>query len=237
MHSEPEQTEGVSVSKACLSDTASELGKPESDKGSTVPEGTDDSEDAKGLEIVGHAVKMVMTEDTSTDQNCGLKNGDDTADEKEMFTGENSGGGGEDKADEGKEPSGELELLQREVIAIQFASIQITALKAVQCILSSQKYGEMLLVPKSDLVANSSKALADGTVVRKDENFKNVICGFMKKLIVIAASSSPFKRIIEIDELDRTRGMLMKKAVERQAEEKTNLSKLRGKSLLISMDK
>lgn len=122
----------------------------------------------------------------------------------------------------------EESVLNKEFLAVQFAAMQISAMKAVQCVLVSQKYGEMLLVPKSDLVADSSKAFADGTVVRKDEDFKKVICEYMKKLVFVASSVSPFKRVIEIDELDRTRAMLQKISLQEQAERKTNLPQLKG---------
>lgn len=164
------------------------------------------------LKVVGHSMKLAQSD--SAKQRLAT----DAADPEST----------ENKTDIGPVSKTEQNNIQNEIIAIQFASVQITALKAVQCILSSQKYGEMLLVPKSDLVADSSKALADGTVIRKDENFKTVICSFMKKLIVIAASPSPFRRIIEIDELDRARAMIQKKAIGQQAEGKTNLSKLKG---------
>lgn len=122
----------------------------------------------------------------------------------------------------------EDDLLNKEVIAVKFAAIKVAALKTVQCVLASQKYGEMLLVPTSDLVADSSKALTDGTVVRKDEDFKKVICEFMKMLILVATSASPFKRAVGIDELDRTRAMLLKIVRQEQAERRTNLKHLKG---------
>jgi len=121
--------------------------------------------------------------------------------------------------------------VEREMTALQFSSIQVTALKAVQCVLGSQNYGEMLLVPKADLVADSSKALADGTVVRRDEKVKVVISGIMRRLVVLAASPAPFSRTMGLEELDRTRAMLHKMAIERHAEENTNLSQLRGKAI------
>ena len=168
------------------------------------------------LEVVGHSMKLAVSDIAGSSGKMSLDQNDiDTCNSKLDI---------DSKVDQ--------DILQSEIISIQFASVQITALKAVQCILSSQKYGEMLLVPKSDLVADSSKALADGTVIRKDEDFKNVICNFMRKLIVIAASPSPFRRIIEIDELDRARAMLQKKAVQQQAEGKTNLNKLKGKHVI-----
>lgn len=117
--------------------------------------------------------------------------------------------------------------LKNELLAIRFASIQITALKAVQNVLASHKYGEMLLVPKKDLIADSSKALTDGTVVRKDEDFKKSISEFMKKLVMVATIPSPFKRVVCIDELDRTRGMLFKIVLQAQADMKTNMNYLR----------
>lgn len=127
----------------------------------------------------------------------------------------------------------EDERLEKEMLAMKFAAVQVTALKAVQCVLASQKYGEMLLVPKSDLVADSSKALTDGTVVRKDEDFKKVMCEFMKKLIHVATSASPFKRAVGIDELDRTRAMLQKMVVQEQAGRKTNLPSLKGEIISV----
>ena len=123
--------------------------------------------------------------------------------------------------------------LKSEMLDYKFSSLRLSALKAVQTVLSSQKYGEMLLVPKTDLVADSSKALADGTVVRKDEDFKKIICDFMKKLISVATSPSAFKRFVTVVELDRTQDMLLKLATQEHAERETKVAYLKGNFFFI----
>ncbi|XP_052792636.1 probable E3 ubiquitin-protein ligase HERC1 isoform X1 [Mya arenaria] len=193
----------------------------ETDRGDRSPSSSgtersqEDTSSRTGLEIVGHRVKFAEDQ-----EGVGLKSENLAFDVQNQTDGEN-------------DAEVQDKLILKEITALQFSSIQITALKAVQCVLSSQKYGEMLLVPKSDLVADSSKALADGTVIRKDEEMKGVICSFMKRLILVAASPSPFRRVVGLEELDRTRAMLHKLAIEKHAEEKTNLRGLKEKYMPI----
>ena len=118
--------------------------------------------------------------------------------------------------------------LQNELIGLKFASVQLSALKVVYSILNCPKYGEMLLVPNTDLTADHSKALPDGTVVRKDDDFKRVLQEFMKKMVVIATNPSPFKRVVSFEELDRVHWMLLKIVYNVWAESQTSLPQLRG---------
>ena len=122
----------------------------------------------------------------------------------------------------------DLNDLEDELIGLKFASVQLSALKVVYSILCSPKYGEMLLVPNADLTADHSKALPDGTVVRKDDDFKKVLQEFMKKMVGIATKPSPFKRNVSFEELDRVHWMLLKIVYNVRAESQTSLPHLRG---------
>ena len=123
----------------------------------------------------------------------------------------------------------DLNDLEDELIGLKFASVQLSALRVVYSLLCSPKYGEMLLVPNTDLTADRSKALPDGTVVRKDDDFKRVLQEFMKKMVAIATNPSPFKRVVSFEELDRVHWMLLKIVYNVRAESKTNLPQLRGR--------
>ena len=132
------------------------------------------------------------------------------------------------KPKERKIPESDMNELQNELTGLKFASVQLSALKVVYSILSCPKYGEMLLVPNTDLSADHSKALPDGTVVRKDDDFKKILQEFMKKMVVIAINPSPFKRMVSFEELDRVHWMLLKTVYNVTAESQTCLPQLRG---------
>lgn len=130
-----------------------------------------------------------------------------------------------------------FELLKKLGIqSIKYASLQVTSLKALFTIVSSNKFSEMLLVPKADLSAQSNKALLDGTVVRKDEDFKCILRSMMKSMIKRAVNPSPFHRVVSLHELERGQSMLHTLAVTAFADEKTQLGEVQGivSSLLLN---
>ncbi|KAJ8304849.1 hypothetical protein KUTeg_018432 [Tegillarca granosa] len=95
-----------------------------------------------------------------------------------------------------------------EIKMIQTSFIQITALKALHTIMLTNKFTEMLLVPKSDLQADSNKALVDGTVVRKDEEFKCILRSLLKKMVRLSLGPSVLHRSFCIAELERAQTVL-----------------------------
>ncbi|KAK3583560.1 hypothetical protein CHS0354_026149 [Potamilus streckersoni] len=111
--------------------------------------------------------------------------------------------------------------ISSELEALKLVSIQIAALKAVATIVCSPKYGEMLLVPKTDLSADSNKALPDGTVVQKDFEFKRILREFIKTMVVKATGPYPFKRTFSLEELERAQSVLHQLAITDQAEKMT----------------
>ena len=129
----------------------------------------------------------------------------------------------------------DLNDLEDELVGLKFASVQLSALKVVYSILCSSKYGEMLLVPNTDLTADHSKALPDGTIVRKDDDFKKVLQEFMKKMVGVATRPSPFKRNVSFEELDRVHWMLLKIVYNVRAESQTSLPQLRGNTLCLNI--
>ena len=157
------------------------------------------------IEISGHEKSTSIEENTLNDKEQGVKPKDK------------------------KLPESDLNDLEDELIGLKFASVQLSALKVVHSILCSPKYGEMLLVPNTDLTADHSKALPDGTVVRKDDDFKKVLQEFMKKMVGIATNPSPFKRVVSLEELDRVHWMLLKIVYSVRAESQTSLPHLRGR--------
>ncbi|KAL4227433.1 putative E3 ubiquitin-protein ligase herc1 [Mactra antiquata] len=219
-----EKTQNSDLTEPMADDKLAVAGCSDNTVGSASDEKKMESENTTEGETDGTAENVIVSDGMSETETTSDKN--DTCRPKQYKT---------SKSSECVESIDDKDTeLKKEISAIKFASMQISAMKSVQCILTHPKYGEMLLVPKSDLVADSSKALTDGTIVRKDEDFKRVICDYMKKLVFVASSISPFKRAINLDELDRTRSMLLKIAVKEQAERKTNLLQLKETYSLIS---
>lgn len=110
----------------------------------------------------------------------------------------------------------------------QSSYIQVTALKALNNIIWTNKFSEMLLVPKSDLGADSNKALIDGTVVRRNEDMKVVLRLLMKKMVRLALHSSLFHRVFTLAELERAHSVLHKSMIVSAAEEEMCIADLNG---------
>lgn len=119
-----------------------------------------------------------------------------------------------------------------ELKVIQTSFIQITALKALHTIMLTNKFTEMLLVPKSDLQADSNKALVDGTVVRKDEEFKCILRSLLKKMVRLSLGPSVLHRSFSIAELERAQTVLYRIMVRSRAEEDVCLNDIKGKCSL-----
>ncbi|KAK3097022.1 hypothetical protein FSP39_005665 [Pinctada imbricata] len=104
--------------------------------------------------------------------------------------------------------------------------VQATAFKALHSIILTNKFTEMLLVPKSDLMADRSKALIDGTVVRRDEDFKCVLRTLLKKMVTLALASSSLMRIFSVSELERAQSILYNGLMTSAAEEEIGIPAL-----------
>lgn len=115
-----------------------------------------------------------------------------------------------------------------ELLTIKTAYIQVTALKSLHTILLNNKFIEMLLVPKSDLLSERNKALVDGTVIRRDEDFKVTLRSFMKRMVQLALSQSGLLRVFSVLELERAHTILYKILTTSKAEEVTCLSEVKG---------
>ena len=111
----------------------------------------------------------------------------------------------------------------------QTSYIQVTALKALHNIIWTNKFSEMLLVPKSDLAADSNKALIDGTVVRRNEDMKTILRLLMKKMVKVALSTSLLHKVFSLAELERAHTVLYKSLITSAAEEESCIAELHGK--------
>ena len=114
----------------------------------------------------------------------------------------------------------------------QASYIQVTALKALHNIIWTNKFTEMLLVPKSDLAADSNKALIDGTVVRRNEDMKTVLRQLMKKMVKVALSTSLLHKVFTLAELERAHSVLHKSLIDSVAEEDSGIEDLLGNYIL-----
>lgn len=111
---------------------------------------------------------------------------------------------------------------------MQRSFIQVTALKALNVIIQCNKFTEMLLVPKSDLMADSSKALVDGTVVRRDEDFKCGLRSLMKKMVKIALCNASLLKVFTVSDLERAQSVLYQVLTRKNAEEEAGIPELKG---------
>ncbi|XP_069137757.1 probable E3 ubiquitin-protein ligase HERC1 isoform X1 [Argopecten irradians] len=116
-----------------------------------------------------------------------------------------------------------------ELHTIKTSYVQVTALKALHTILLNNKYIEMLLVPKSDLLSDRNKALVDGTVIRRDEDFKVTLRSFMKRMVQLALSQSGLLRVFSVLELERAHAVLYKIITTSKAEEDICISEVKEK--------
>lgn len=114
----------------------------------------------------------------------------------------------------------------------QASYIQVTALKALHNIIWTNKFTEMLLVPKSDLAADSNKALIDGTVVRRNEDMKTVLRQLMKKMVKIALSTSLLHKVFTLAELERAHSVLHRSLIISVAEGDSGIEDLLGNYIL-----
>jgi hypothetical protein len=111
---------------------------------------------------------------------------------------------------------------------MQRSFIQVTALKALNVIIQCNKFTEMLLVPKSDLMADSSKALVDGTVVRRDEDFKCGLRSLMKKMVKISLCNASLLKVFTVADLERAQSVLYQVLTKKSAEVDAGIPELKG---------
>uniref|UniRef100_A0A0L8HTX3 HECT-type E3 ubiquitin transferase n=1 Tax=Octopus bimaculoides TaxID=37653 RepID=A0A0L8HTX3_OCTBM len=114
--------------------------------------------------------------------------------------------------------------LQHELFNFRMASLKLAALRMLYRVLLTNKYTEMLLVPKSDLRAESSKALPDGTVVRRDDDMKGELRAIMKQMVKLATVPSPFRRLVSLVELERAQNVLYQVMIQTQSDNQANLA-------------
>ncbi|XP_052100156.1 probable E3 ubiquitin-protein ligase HERC1 isoform X2 [Mytilus californianus] len=116
----------------------------------------------------------------------------------------------------------------------QASFVQVSALKALNNIIWTNKFSEMLLVPKSDLAADSNKALIDGTVVRRNEDMKTVLRMLMKKMVKVALCTSLLNKVFSLAELERAQTVLYRSLITCTAEEESCIGDLHAKVTLLS---
>ncbi|XP_062621584.1 probable E3 ubiquitin-protein ligase HERC1 [Saccostrea cucullata] len=128
----------------------------------------------------------------------------------------------EEESQEEEQTLTDFQLMQR-------SFIQVTALKALNVIIQCNKFTEMLLVPKSDLMADSSKALVDGTVVRRDEDFKCGLRSLMKKMVKISLCNASLVKVFTVADLERAQAVLYQVLTLKSAEENAGIPELKAK--------
>lgn len=127
-----------------------------------------------------------------------------------------------EETEEEEEALSDFQLMQR-------SFIQVSALKALNVIIQCNKFTEMLLVPKSDLMADSSKALVDGTVVRRDEDFKCGLRSLMRKMVKISLCNASLLKVFTVADLERAQSVLYQVLTRKNAEEDAGIPELKAK--------
>ena len=147
----------------------------------------------------------------------------------------------------------------KELKALKFAFIQLSALKTLCSIVCNNKYTEMLLVPKAEVVADNSKSglklddaqdtetkdavskqeSKDTNVgrnkpegpVHKDCEMIGVLRGVISSLVQKATMPCPFKRVVSLGELERMLTVLQKLVFMIRTEEEFGIKLTDGKNV------
>ncbi|ESP05641.1 hypothetical protein LOTGIDRAFT_181433 [Lottia gigantea] len=109
-------------------------------------------------------------------------------------------------------------------------TLQMAAMKSLRVIISSNKFAEMLLVPKSSQSeSDATKSLLEGIKDQKDEEIKHSLQAMMKKIVKRSLVSSPFRRIVSLSELERTFNVLQKLSVSSSSDSSLDINELEGR--------
>lgn len=120
--------------------------------------------------------------------------------------------------------------LEREILGLKFSSMQLCSVKTLSVVASSEKFAELLLVPKNSQQERNGdeKQLFDSLGILQDEDMKMALKQMMKILVGRSTHTSPFRRAVPLMELERAFSVFHNSIIQSIAEEKLEISTLEG---------
>ncbi len=113
---------------------------------------------------------------------------------------------------------------------IQIASLQVSALKSLTVLLTSNHYMELLLIPKSELTTEKDD---DEEALSTDDEIREVMRTVMKQMVQRAVMSTPIMRVVSLAELERAHSMIYQVTVNTLAQDGSNITAKLGKGTFI----
>ena len=121
---------------------------------------------------------------------------------------------------------------EKEIQILKFSALQLQAVKALSALASSEKFAELLLVPRSSLSENvEDKQLLETLSAYRDEAMKDSFRKMIKLFVARSVYPSPFKRAVPLTEIERAFSVLQNSIVQHMAEDKLGIKHLEGKFL------
>ncbi|GFO36542.1 HECT and rld domain-containing e3 ubiquitin protein ligase family member 1, partial [Plakobranchus ocellatus] len=119
---------------------------------------------------------------------------------------------------------------EKEMYVLKFSALQLLAVKALSAIASSEKFAELLLVPRSSLSENTGdKQLLEALSTYRDEAMKDSFRKMIKLFVSRSVYPSPFKRAVPLTEIERAFSVLQNSIVQHIAEDKLGVKHLEDK--------
>ncbi|GFS09340.1 HECT and RLD domain-containing E3 ubiquitin protein ligase family member 1, partial [Elysia marginata] len=119
---------------------------------------------------------------------------------------------------------------EKEIQVLKFSALQLLAIKALSALASSEKFAELLLVPRASLSENvDDKQLLETISVYRDEAMKDSFRKMIKLFVARSVYPSPFKRAVPLTEIERAFSVLQNSIVQHIAEEKLGVKVLEDK--------
>lgn len=122
----------------------------------------------------------------------------------------------------------------KEVHILKFAALQLSAVKALSVLASSEKFVELLLVPRCSVKdSTADKELLNSIGVHRNENMKASLRQMMRLFVTRSTFPSPFKRAVPLPEMERAFNVLHVSIIQHIAEEKLGVNVLEGRVFMI----
>ncbi|CAL1541385.1 unnamed protein product [Lymnaea stagnalis] len=118
---------------------------------------------------------------------------------------------------------------EKEIHILKFASLQLSAVKALSVLSSSEKFAELLLVPRSTMKDSAcEKQLLDSLGIHRDDAMKAALRQMMRLFVARSTYPSPFKRAVPLTEIERAFSVLHNSIIQHIAEDKLGVTSLEG---------
>lgn len=118
---------------------------------------------------------------------------------------------------------------EKEIHVLKFAALQLSAVKALSVLASSERFAELLLVPRVSSKDNVvEKQLLDSLGIHKDEAMKASLRQMMRLFVTRSTYPSPFKRAVPLTEIERAFSVLHSAIIQHIAEDRLGVMSLEG---------